>query len=102
MPNRDIGGDTEGFGLVYMEANSCGKPVLAGRAGGTGSAVEEGLNGLRVDGESVEAVEQGLAQLLLDPEAARRMGQAGRERTVSRFTSDQRAELIRRLIVAER
>ncbi|NWG73788.1 MAG: glycosyltransferase family 4 protein [Rubrivivax sp.] len=102
MPNRDIGGDTEGFGLVYMEANSCGKPVLAGCAGGTGSAVEEGLNGLRVDGERVEAVEAGLARLLLDPDEARRMGQAGRERTVSRFTSDQRAELIRRLIVADR
>lgn len=99
MPNRDIGGDTEGFGLVYMEANSCGKPALAGLAGGTGSAVEDGLNGLRVDGESVEAVEQGLARLLLDPEAAHRMGRAGRERTVERFTSDQRAELIRRLIV---
>lgn len=99
MPNRDIGGDTEGFGLVYMEANACGKPVLAGLAGGTGSAVEEGLNGLRVDGERVEAVEQGLARLLLDPPAARRMGQAGRDRAVSRFTSDQRAELIRRLIV---
>jgi phosphatidylinositol alpha-1,6-mannosyltransferase len=99
MPNRDIGGDTEGFGLVYMEANSCGKPALAGRAGGTGSAVEEGLNGLRVDGESVDAVADGLARLLGDPALARRMGQAGRERTVSRFTSDQRAELIRRLIV---
>lgn len=99
MPNRDIGGDTEGFGLVYMEANSCGKPVVAGRAGGTGSAVEEGLNGLRVDGESVEAVAEGLARLLRDPALAQRMGQAGRERTVERFTSDQRAELIRRLIV---
>jgi phosphatidylinositol alpha-1,6-mannosyltransferase len=99
MPNRDIGGDTEGFGLVYMEANACGKPALAGLAGGTGSAVEEGLNGLRVDGESVEAVEQGLARLMLDPVMARRMGQAGRARTVSRFTSDQRAELIRKLIV---
>lgn len=101
MPNRDIGGDTEGFGLVYMEANSCGKPVVAGRAGGTGSAVEEGLNGLRVDGESVEAVAEGLARLLRDPELARRIGQAGRERTVARFTSDQRAELIRRLIVGD-
>jgi phosphatidylinositol alpha-1,6-mannosyltransferase len=99
MPNRDIGGDTEGFGLVYMEANSCAKPALAGLAGGTGSAVEEGLNGLRVDGESVEAVAEGLARLLRDPELAGRMGRAGRERTVARFTSDQRAELIRRLIV---
>jgi phosphatidyl-myo-inositol dimannoside synthase len=99
MPNRDINGDTEGFGLVFMEANSCAKPVIAGRAGGTGSAVEEGLNGLRVDGEKVEAVEEGLARLLLDPNEARRLGQAGRERTVSRFTSDQRAEIIRQLLV---
>lgn len=98
MPNRDIEGDTEGFGLVFMEANACAKPVIAGRAGGTGSAVEDGLNGLRVDGEDVSAVEAAIAQVLNDPEDARRMGQAGRDRTVSRFTSDQRAELIRRLL----
>jgi phosphatidylinositol alpha-1,6-mannosyltransferase len=99
MPNRDINGDTEGFGLVFMEANACAKPVIAGQAGGTGSAVEHGLNGLRVDGEQVEAVAQGLAQLLLDSDAARHMGQAGRDRTASRFTSDQRAALIRRIIL---
>jgi len=98
MPNRDINGDTEGFGLVYMEANACGKPVIAGRAGGTGSAVEDGRNGLRVDGEKVEAVEEGIAYLLQNPAEAERMGRYGRERTVSRFTSDQRAEIIRRLI----
>jgi glycosyltransferase involved in cell wall biosynthesis len=99
MPNRDISGDTEGFGLVFMEANACAKPVIAGRAGGTGSAVEDGLNGLRVDGEDVHAVEESIARLLLEPVEARRMGQAGRDRTVSRFTSDQRAELIRRVIL---
>lgn len=99
MPNRDINGDTEGFGLVFMEANSCGRPVIAGRAGGTGSAVEHGLNGLRVDGEDVAAVAQGIASLLDDPALARRMGDAGRHRTVERFTSDQRAEIIRQLIV---
>lgn len=98
MPNRDINGDTEGFGLVYMEANACGKPVIAGRAGGTGSAVEDGRNGLRVDGERVEAVEAAIAYLLENPLEAERMGQYGRERTVSRFTSDQRAEIIRKLI----
>ena len=67
MPNRDINGDTEGFGLVFMEANACAKPVIAGLAGGTGSAVEDGNNGLRVDGERVEAVEESIAQLLIDP-----------------------------------
>ena len=99
MPNRDINGDTEGFGLVFMEANACAKPVIAGLAGGTGSAVEDGNNGLRVDGERVEAVEESIAQLLIDPEQARRMGEAGRHRTASRFTSDQRAELIRQVIL---
>ena len=98
MPNRDINGDTEGFGLVFMEANACGRPVIAGRAGGTGSAVEEGLNGLRVDGESVQAVEDAIARLLFDPAQARRMGDAGRHRTATRFTSDQRADLIRQLL----
>jgi phosphatidylinositol alpha-1,6-mannosyltransferase len=82
-----------------MEANACAKPVLAGRAGGTGSAVEDGVNGLRVDGESVEAVEASIASVLLDPEQGRRMGDAGRLRTVSRFTNDQRAELIRQVIL---
>lgn len=99
MPNRDINGDTEGFGLVYMEANACGKPAVAGRAGGTGSAVEDGLNGLRVDGEDVAAVEEGIARLLADPGFAARLGEAGRRRTVEHFTSDRRAALIRQIIV---
>lgn len=98
MPNRDINGDTEGFGLVFLEAGASGKPVIAGRAGGTGSAVEDGVTGLRVDGERVEDVEAGIARLLSDSETALRMGLAGRQRTASRFTSDQRAETIRRLV----
>ncbi len=73
--------------------------MIAGRAGGTGSAVEDGLNGLRVDGENVAAVEAAIARLLNHPDEARRMGEAGRERTASRFTSDQRAELIRRILL---
>ncbi len=98
MPNRAIGGDTEGFGLVFMEANACGKAVIAGRAGGTGSAVLDGQTGLRVDGEDVRAVEDAIAGLLARPDEARRMGGAGRERAVRRFTSDQRAELIRQVL----
>lgn len=98
MPNRDINGDTEGFGLVFMEANACGKPVIAGRAGGTGSAVQDGHNGLRIDGEDVAAVEGAIATLLTRPDDARRMGEVGRRRTADQFTSDQRAELIRRVV----
>lgn len=57
MPNRRLpDGDTEGFGLVFLEANGCGLPAIAGRDGGSTEAVEDGVNGLVVDGHSVEAV----------------------------------------------
>lgn len=54
MPNRRLpDGDTEGFGLVFLEANACGLPVIAGRDGGSTDAVRHGENGLVVDGASV-------------------------------------------------
>ncbi len=102
MPNRDIGGDTEGFGIVYLEAGACSKPAIAGRGGGTGSAVVDGVTGLRVDGASVAAVEAGIAEILSNPEMGRAMGAAARQRTVNHFTSEQRAVLLRRLILTPR
>ena len=99
MPNRDIDGDTEGFGLVFMEANACAKPVIAGprrRHGlGGGGRPQRPARGRRRrrgggGGDRAPAAR---------PDEARRMGEAGRERTASRFTSDQRAELIRRVIL---
>lgn len=100
MPNRDIDGDTEGFGIVYLEANACAKPAIAGVTGGTGSAVVDGLNGLRVAGDDVRAVEAGIARLLADDEEAKRLGAAGRQRILDGFTPEKRVELIRRVIAA--
>ena len=71
MPNRELAnGDTEGFGLVFLEANACGLPVIAGQDGGSTDAVQSGVNGLVVDGRSVEAV--GGAMLLLRRDAGLR------------------------------
>ncbi len=98
MPNRDIDGDTEGFGLVYLEANACEKPVISGRAGGTGSAVQDGVTGMRVDGESVEAIGEALASILTHPELAHEMGAAGRQRATAGFSCDHRAQIIGSLI----
>ncbi|MCK7579231.1 MAG: glycosyltransferase, partial [Chromatiales bacterium] len=67
MPNREMpDGDTEGFGLVFLEANACGKPVIGGRAGGAVEAVRDGENGLLVDGWSVAEVASALSRLLTD------------------------------------
>lgn len=97
MPNREIDGDTEGFGMVFIEAAACGKPALAGTAGGTGAAVVDGVTGLRVSGSEQWAVARALAQLLADPALAARLGRAGFERVHSRFNWNVVAECTRGL-----
>ena len=85
MPNRDINGDNEGFGMVFIEAAACGKPSLAGEAGGTGAAVIDGETGLRVDGTSVETVAIGLIRLLSGKDDAMKIGQSGWKRVQMEF-----------------
>jgi len=94
MPNREIDGDNEGFGMVFIEAAACGKPTLAGIAGGTGAAVVDGETGLRVDGTSFDAVAGGLARILVDSELGRSLGARGHERAVREFSWERVAERI--------
>jgi len=84
MPNRQTAsGDTEGFGLVFLEANACGKPVVAGRAGGAVEAVADGCNGLLVDGESADRVAAALLRLLTDPALYARLSAGARTRAAA-------------------
>ena len=67
MANRALpNGDTEGFGLVFLEANACGIAVIGGTDGGTRSAVTDGENGLLVDGHALEAVIAAMLRLRED------------------------------------
>jgi phosphatidylinositol alpha-1,6-mannosyltransferase len=84
MPNRAMAdGDTEGFGLVFLEANACGVPVIAGRDGGSVDAVEHGVNGLVVDGHSVEAVAAAMLRLREDGALRDRLRQGGLARAAA-------------------
>ena len=97
MPNRNIDGDTEGFGLVFLEAAASGKPAVAGKAGGTGSAVVDGETGLRVDGENLDEIEQALKRLLTDSAEATEMGRKARLRVLENFTHKRRVDQLREL-----
>jgi phosphatidylinositol alpha-1,6-mannosyltransferase len=67
MANREMpDGDTEGFGLVFLEANASGLPVIAGRAGGSVDAVTDHVNGLLVDGNDTNAVAAAILRLFQD------------------------------------
>ncbi|HII05864.1 MAG TPA: glycosyltransferase family 4 protein [Methanotrichaceae archaeon] len=49
MPPLELPNDVEGFGIVYLEANSYGIPVVASRSGGVTDAVQEGVSGVFAD-----------------------------------------------------
>jgi phosphatidylinositol alpha-1,6-mannosyltransferase len=71
-------GGFEGFGLVYLEASACGKPVIGTLGCGAEDAILDGETGLLVP-QRVDAVEDALEQLLGDAELRARMGARGRE-----------------------
>jgi len=100
MPNRDINGDNEGFGMVFIEAAACGKPSLAGDAGGTGSAVLHEQTGLRVDGVETNNVVNGLRQLLTDSGQASAWGRAGLNRVQEKFAWEKVAQATHQTILA--
>jgi phosphatidylinositol alpha-1,6-mannosyltransferase len=79
LPNRAEEGEADGLPLVFLEANACAKPVIGGRAGGTAEIVQDGENGLVVDGADVKAIEAAIDRLLSDEKLRTAMGQKGLE-----------------------
>ncbi|MEU0459060.1 glycogen synthase [Streptomyces sp. NPDC006129] len=80
----------EPLGIVNLEAMACGTPVVASAVGGIPEVVDDGRTGLLVPaGDGFEAgLARAMGTVLGDPEAARRMGEAGRERAVGEFGWD--------------
>lgn len=88
MPCRDrwAGMDVEGLGIVYLEAQAAGLPVVAGRSGGAPETVLDGVTGTVVDGRDGPAVLAAIDRWLDDPPARQEAGRAGR-RWVARHWS---------------
>lgn len=78
-------GHVEGFGLVYLEANACGKPVIGGRCGGTVDAIVDGETGLLVNPQDIDEIADALIKLLSDEKYARSLGTNGKRRVEQEF-----------------
>ncbi|MEK7496700.1 MAG: glycosyltransferase family 4 protein [Patescibacteria group bacterium] len=86
--------DIEGFGIVYLEAQSAGLPIIASRVGGVPEAVGEA--GILVnDDEELKSV---LLLLLNNPSERKRLGQIGQERVAKLFNPDTQAELFNEIV----
>ncbi|MFA5188356.1 MAG: glycosyltransferase family 4 protein [Patescibacteria group bacterium] len=98
MPARQIGEDIEGFGIVYLEANLFGKPVIAGKSGGAEDAVIDNQTGILVNPESVQEINQAILKLFNDPELANKLGVQGRQRVLSEFNWYQQIDKLKNII----
>lgn len=79
-PRTDRAGHFEGFGLVYLEAGACGKPVIGTSECGAEDAILDGQTGLLVRPDDVEGLSAALRSLLSDRDLARKLGDEGRRR----------------------
>jgi glycosyltransferase involved in cell wall biosynthesis len=73
----DSKGDTEGLGVVLIEALSNAKPVVASAVGGIVDIIKDGETGLLVPEKNPEAIAKAVIRLLNDPEYAGRLGKQG-------------------------
>jgi phosphatidylinositol alpha-1,6-mannosyltransferase len=100
LPNRDDDRDIEGFGMVLLEAQACGKPVVAGAAGGTRETMHIPDTGRVVDCRGPDNLAALLVELLSQPQLLVRMGRAARPWVLERFDwtslSRQAQDLFRR------
>ncbi|MDA2807024.1 D-inositol-3-phosphate glycosyltransferase [Nocardiopsis suaedae] len=68
---------SESFGLVAVESQACGTPVVAARVGGLPTAVADGASGVLIDGHDPEDYARALQALAERPALRDAMGEAG-------------------------
>ncbi len=97
----DAKGDTEGLGVVLLEAMSYARPVIASAAGGIVDIVRDGRNGWLVPPGDAAALRGAIEACMDDPERARAFGLHGREDVEAGFSwdviADRLAEIYRRV-----
>ncbi len=99
MPARQLSnGDVEGFGIVYLEANLFGKPVIGGKSGGVPEAIIDGKTGILVKPEDTDEIADAAIKLLTDKAYANRLGMQGMHRVIDDFDWKKQTEKIMEIL----
>lgn len=101
MPSREIPEEAsvEAFGMVYLEASACGKPVIGGRSGGAEEAVVDGVTGLLVDPWNIEELAETINRLLSDEDFARDLGENGQRWVKKQMNWERAAQEVKEAIL---
>jgi phosphatidylinositol alpha-1,6-mannosyltransferase len=76
----------EGFGMVFLEAQSCGTPVVGTRTGGIPTAIQDGEGGWLIEQDDSQKLSEIICQLVHSPEAFRTAGTQARQRVLREST----------------
>lgn len=77
----------EGFGIVYVEAAACGRPVIASTDGGARETIIDGVTGYLVSPLNIQDVAEKISSIMLNPDIADKMGERGRAHAQDNFST---------------
>ena len=76
----------ESFGLAYLEAWACGRPVIGTHTGAIPSVVQDEVDGLLVPPRNASALADAILRLLEDESLRHRLGESGRQKVLEHYT----------------
>ena len=92
MPSR-----YDSFGIVYLEAWRCAKPVIGAKVGAIPEVIEEGKDGLLVEFGGVDQLASAIRYLLNHPDLCREMGETGRKKVIKKLNWEKNISLIEKV-----
>jgi phosphatidylinositol alpha-1,6-mannosyltransferase len=92
MTSRETSYSVEGFGISFIEASACKKPVIGGKSGGIPDAIVDKVTGLVVNPEDSHEIATALTAVLCDTALANEMGENGYRRVKGGLTWDKIVE----------
>ena len=92
MPSR-----YDSFGIAYLEAWRCGKPVIGAKVGAIPEIIEDGKDGLLVEFGKVDQLASSILYLLDHPALSREMGERGKEKVIKEWNWSKNLPLLERV-----